>query len=291
MSPTNARFIFHREVNDPQKYVCRVPVSSLVLSLAYPDFRMKYSRPQWKAERLSWRAVIQLNLVRSVLTILDAIQAEMNGATSIATPISPEDQFPAEEDDEDEDEEDDPTPCSITSSLGIINTSRRSSLSKQSNSSLHTVLSSQHQVLKLRLGPLRGVEADLKKRLGAGSDEESPSSSLGAGPLGFSSSSSDYGNQDSQRRNGNPIIAARKAKRREFGVRRLHEALENGVQAISSRGSNHSHGSRDSASNPSDEITDIIASCKDDMKALWADEVVRSVLLKRKVRIEDGAGL
>jgi guanine nucleotide-binding protein subunit alpha len=52
-----------------------------------------------------------------------------------------------------------------------------------------------------------------------------------------------------------------------------------------------SHGSRDSGAHASDDATDIIASCRDDMKALWLDEAVRNVLAKRKVRIEDGAGL
>lgn len=251
---------------------------------------MKYSRAQWKAERLSWRAVIQLNLVRSVLTILDTIQIEMNGTTSTPT-FSIVQEFSTHEEDE---EEDNSIPCATTSGVGIIaNISRRSSLSKDSNSSLRTTLSSQHQVLKLRLGPLRGVEADLKKRLGAGSDEEEfdASSSLGVGPLGPSSSSSGDGNQGEETRSGNPIIAARKVKRREFGVKRLHEALEKGVHALSSRDSHHGHGTRDSGSYTSDDATDIIASCREDMKALWLDEAVRKVLVKRKVRLEDGAGL
>ncbi|EDR01363.1 G-protein alpha subunit [Laccaria bicolor S238N-H82] len=258
-------------------------------STTLKNFRMKYSRAQWKAERLSWRAVIQLNLVRSVLTILDTMQTEMNGTTSTPT-SSVVQELSGDEEDE---EEDNPIPCATISGVGIIvNISRRSSLSKDSNSSLRTTLSSHHQILKLRLGPLRGVEADLKKRLGAASDEEEfdSSASLGIGPLEPSSSSSGDGNQGAERRSGNAMIAARKVKRREFGVKRLHEALENGVHALSSRGSHHGHGTRDSGSFTSDDATDIIASCRDDMKALWLDEAVQKVLAKRKVRIEDGAG-
>jgi guanine nucleotide-binding protein subunit alpha len=41
----------------------------------------------------------------------------------------------------------------------------------------------------------------------------------------------------------------------------------------------------------SDEATEVIASCREDMKSLWTDEVVRSVLVKRRLRLEDSAGL
>jgi hypothetical protein len=34
-----------------------------------------------------------------------------------------------------------------------------------------------------------------------------------------------------------------------------------------------------------------LASCQEDMKALWSDEAVKMVLKKRKLRLEDTAGL
>jgi guanine nucleotide-binding protein alpha-1 subunit len=39
-----------------------------------------------------------------------------------------------------------------------------------------------------------------------------------------------------------------------------------------------------------DEATEIIASCREDMKALWLDKAVRAVLMKRRMRVEDSAG-
>lgn len=58
----------------------------------------------------------------------------------------------------------------------------------------------------------------------------------------------------------------------------------------------HIHSSRESC--PSDtrkpdveELTDIIASLQDDMKALWTDETVKALLARKGVRIEDSAGL
>ena len=40
-----------------------------------------------------------------------------------------------------------------------------------------------------------------------------------------------------------------------------------------------------------DDATDVIASCKDDMKTLWNDPEVKAVLKKRKVKLQDSAGL
>jgi guanine nucleotide-binding protein alpha-1 subunit len=40
-----------------------------------------------------------------------------------------------------------------------------------------------------------------------------------------------------------------------------------------------------------DEAAEVLVSCRDDIKAIWEDPVVREMLAKRKKRIEDGAGL
>jgi hypothetical protein len=39
------------------------------------------------------------------------------------------------------------------------------------------------------------------------------------------------------------------------------------------------------------EITEVIASCADDMKAIWEDPMLRSALAKRNVRLEETPGL
>ena len=39
-----------------------------------------------------------------------------------------------------------------------------------------------------------------------------------------------------------------------------------------------------------DEIADIIASCRDDIKSLWDDDIVGETLMRRKVRLEDRPG-
>ena len=42
---------------------------------------------------------------------------------------------------------------------------------------------------------------------------------------------------------------------------------------------------------PAEEATELIANCREDIKSLWMDDVVRKVLKKPRVRLEDSAGL
>jgi hypothetical protein len=41
----------------------------------------------------------------------------------------------------------------------------------------------------------------------------------------------------------------------------------------------------------SDDATEVIASCRDDMKALWEDKAVQALLQKHNNRLQDSAGL
>ena len=49
--------------------------SPLFLRFLHPVFQMLHGRQSWEAERMSWRTVILLNLVRSVNKILDALES------------------------------------------------------------------------------------------------------------------------------------------------------------------------------------------------------------------------
>jgi guanine nucleotide-binding protein subunit alpha len=192
------------------------------------NFRLKYAVKAWRAERTAWRAVIQLNLIRSVVIILEAIQAEMNG-----TPIVNE-----EEDDIEGDELSNPAPIKFTDI---------------------------HQLLKLRLTPLRRVETDLKRRVGAESDEaDPPSAPMYATPFDAVSSRP----SSSRKRPG------------EFVVRSWIHVLERMQE----------RGRRRGAESPdSDDATGVIAGCRQDIKALWADPIVHDLLAKRKIRLADSA--
>lgn len=97
------------------------------------DFRMKYARTEWERERNGWRSVVQLNIVRSIITIQKVIEAEMNGDVNVLS------------------DSDDDQPCF-----------------DEANEAEVLKFTDRHQLLMIRLAPLLGVEAELKHRLAEG---------------------------------------------------------------------------------------------------------------------------
>ncbi|PPR05527.1 hypothetical protein CVT24_003270 [Panaeolus cyanescens] len=226
-------------------------------STTLKNFRMRYARAAWDEERASWRAVIQLNLIRSIITIVEAIQDEMEAASG--NPPSPTSRH-----------------ANYASSSGESPTTssfhHSSPSDGASQAGFSTLLTERHQLLKLRLGPLRRVETDLKRRLGEGAEEEQDGAAASMGPLDGS--------------NGH------RSQRREFSVRRLHDALQKGASVHKPSGRSVNGGSHTESDEDVtiDDATEIIASCRDDMRSLWCDESVRAVLKNRKIRLEDSAG-
>lgn len=192
---------------------------------------MRYARAAWKQERASWRAVIQLNIIRSVNTILDALEGEMDDPTS-------------------------------------DNLSEDTCYERDPETQHASPLTEKHQLLRHRLGSLKRVEMDLKYRLSAEAEEES---------AGIDTEVLD-GREPSH------------TGRQEFYVRRWRSAFPRpGTLVKALRRS--VGGTEQSEKEATDEATNLIASRREDMEALWADEAVRAVLNKRKMRLEDSAGL
>ena len=240
----------------------RLTKSSLV------DFRMRYAREAWDDERASWRAVIQLNLVRSIILIIETLEAEIDGEPALVTQASDiPDLGPSAKD------------C-LTINSGVVpsNLDKPSDFSRcnaLSHSKLSTILNANYKLLKLRLAPLRRVGADLELRLGEAATEERDGSADEYGPLGFAPK-----------------------QRNEFGVRKLTEALEkvslrqeNGNISNSSTKVGNPLLGKNSPEHKVDEPTEVLAGCLDDMKALWNDRAVRVMLKKRRVHLEETAGL
>lgn len=115
-----------------------------------------------------------------------------------------------------------------------------------------------HHLFQLRLAPLRRVEVDLKRRLGAGTDDVVVCEPLPANPFDYSSHTSAY-------------------SRQEVVVRSWKDALESG-------------GSKNNTESDM-EATTVLAGCKADMIALWEDECIQNMLKKRNMRLEDSGGL
>jgi guanine nucleotide-binding protein subunit alpha len=182
---------------------------------------MQYARDAWEQERGGWRAVVQLNIIRSIILILEIMEAEMSGNVPL---------------------DDDEAPRRFSDSAADVFTDK-------------------HRMLLIRLAPLRGVEADLKRRLGAGAEPIHPSQPMAATPF-----------DDPM-----PIPLPKRAP--EFFVRSWTDAIDpSHLQAGSS-----SHADLDSS-------TITLMTCKDDMHALWSDPAVQLALDRRKVRLADTAG-
>ncbi|KAJ7713783.1 G-protein alpha subunit [Mycena maculata] len=211
-------------------------------STVLKNFRLKYAASQWKAELRSWRAVIQLNLVQNVLTILDVMQDRLalpdptsanTGPTSFA-----------------------PGPYGRAS----IDSTRSDITLVGSRPGSHIILTQKHRLLNLRLSPLRNVEEDLRRRLGASDPEFT------------------FANGDDGAMNGLP--GERRKSSREFGVRGWIGAL-----GFPSNGAKKSDEPM-----PVDEATEILATLQDDIISLWEDNEVRELLRARGVRVEDRPG-
>ncbi|KAG5644026.1 hypothetical protein DXG03_009241 [Asterophora parasitica] len=197
-------------------------------STTLKNFRMRYSRDDWEKERNGWRAVVQLNIVRSITTILSVMESELNGDSS------------AQSDEEE---------------ATLV----------QPDESNDTRFTERHQLLMIRLAPLRGVEAELKRRLGAGSEPVHPTLHMSATPF--------------EAENDAVVSNLRRASP-EFAVRSWRDVLDPEGRPLHT----------ENTPADLDSVSDIIAGCKDDMKALWDDRCVRAALRRRKLRLPDSAG-
>ena len=185
---------------------------------------------------------MHLNLLRNVNTILEALGEEM----SI--------QHPSSEDISDDE-----------------NASGPSSPTNHTRTPLR--FSDKHQVLRLRLLPLRSVQEDLQALLGA-SDWPAPKK-------GMSSTVAER----------NPSVST--ARTQDFFVwsnAGWKAALRSGRQshdAAPTRGEKGMMRRKEAER----ETAGVLASCADDIKALWKDEVVQAMLRRRKMRLDLMPGL
>ncbi|KAI6110873.1 guanine nucleotide binding protein, alpha subunit [Pisolithus croceorrhizus] len=174
------------------------------------SFRLQYAKDQWLEERLAWRPVIYLNLIRNAVEVLDSLQQAMS----------------------------------------------------QMNKDRFT---DKHRLLALRLSPLRIVLVDLEKCLGPGSQEIFPTPHLLSDP---------------------PEGCIRP---HEFGIGSNNEwkSVPDELRPPTNIGSCSSSKQREA---DYDQVTNVLCGCKDDIKSLWQDPVVKQILSHLRSRIEDSSG-
>jgi guanine nucleotide-binding protein subunit alpha len=122
-----------------------------------------------------------------------------------------------------------------------------------------TEYDTQHQHLISRLSPLRPIETDLKRQLGPGSEEV-------VKPTHSSASEDD-----------SDTFPPRRRRVKEFSVNHWQDFLvESDCPTWSSNVSN---------------ATEAIASCRQDIRDLWADKHVQSLVASRRIELGDTTGL
>ncbi|KAK7045075.1 guanine nucleotide-binding protein alpha-4 subunit [Favolaschia claudopus] len=239
-------------------------------STVLKNFRLKYAPTQWKGELRSWRAVIQLNLIHNVLTILDLMQDSLTALDSPQPQQSPSPSASST-----------PSATSSSSPWGRVSVdSTVSSITLAAGTSAPAAptvpLTQKHRLLNLRLSPLREVADDLRRRLGASDDPEfsnfsfhtsdaAPSPSADVGVLGGG---------------GGGDLPPK--QRSEFGVRGWIGAL-----GLPSPGGG---AKKTDEAMSVDKATEILATLREDVVSLWEDPDVRELLKARGVRIEDRPG-
>ncbi|KAG6879783.1 hypothetical protein C0992_011828 [Termitomyces sp. T32_za158] len=114
------------------------------------DFQLTYARREWSEERASWRAVIQLNLVRNVNCIMEHLNQEIAGYV-------------------------DGNNSDSSDEVQIVR--RKAKALPQLKFREH------HRVLRLRLTPLARVQQDLERKLGEASTEVHTTAYMTAAPF------------------------------------------------------------------------------------------------------------
>ncbi|KIK02627.1 hypothetical protein K443DRAFT_677470 [Laccaria amethystina LaAM-08-1] len=285
------------------------------------QFQRLYTPTAFREERILWRAVIQLNIVRSIHTILDALtfpstsphtspySSPRSSARTASRPPLPNhppllssqyEQYNGKEND---------TTLTLGSSDGdsepdFVHPHQHPHRSPRSNSSIALAPPTP---LKARLLPLQHIEALLIAKLvppnedathfaragtgtsaGPSSSSSASSSGAGSGPYGTNHS---YRNQEIFVRPGPGWKGGLARARVNYPGSGYGNESDDGVEQNNGSG----NGARPtSAGNTGletqDEPQEVLNICSRDMIALWHDEGVRDVLRRRKIRLEEGPG-
>ncbi|OCH86407.1 P-loop containing nucleoside triphosphate hydrolase protein [Obba rivulosa] len=239
-------------------------------STTLKNFQLAFAPRAWLAERASWRAVIQLNLIRSVNTILDALSDELARAHADTRSSSPSPPF---------------RPSSVVPRLDAA----VAAAAAAANAPPPLLLAAKHSLLRLRLAPLRRVEADLTRRLGAASVDERFDAPEAAAPPAAGADADhdlmvatpfDAAYARARRAPGEPFVRTNRSWRDSLGE---YTRARSGGRA-------HGRGQSTERGSQADDVTEVIASCMEDISELWADDVVQEMLRRRKMRLDHGPG-
>lgn len=143
--------------------------------------------------------------------------------------------------------------------------------STQTQNQTAAPLTDVHRRARLRLLPLLSIEADLTRKL-------FPELAAGLNPL------PDAANGGAKPSSPPPLPGVKEVcVRAGNGWKSVLASLQ--AQGEKSKGKNAN------GTTTTDELTTVLANCRDDVLSLWEDQAVRAVLRRRGVRLQDMPGL
>ena len=291
------------------------------------EFQRLYTPTAFREERILWRAVIQLNLVRSIRMILDAISTPIRSVSShyprsVASSsrrrprrltihdsdtrgrqplpqLQHRHGFPPNQHDPHthaHHHSDPGGPASASSS-----SRRLEDMPPIDGDALHEYIEPEPdydsdddspyishvlEALKMRLLPVRHIEALLIAKLVPPNEDEPVHMGMGASGQGTEIGSS-------WRRDEVFVRSGTGWKGVLAKAVRMHARTESGVSADTTEGNGHKRSSSSGTSVPGmpDEPQEVLHACRQDIMSLWNDPTVREILRRKKIRLEELPGL
>lgn len=260
------------------------------------EFQRLYTPTAFREERILWRAVIQLNVIRSIRTILDALtamptpHASPHGSPRIharslsvrrrrpSNPLAPSAAAfaltgPSSTDHARADSGPESDPDSEFEISG----------GGPSDPSSFTFVSSPLDALKARLLPLRHIEALLIAKLVPPNEDEATQL---AGP---SHSMYPSGSNGTSLRTQEVFIRPGNRWKGALAKARVYGGVDQ--ERVSSSGNGRPLSAGNLGLETPDEAQQVLNSCRKDMMQLWNDQGVRDFLRRKKIRLEEDPGL
>ncbi|KAJ3976737.1 guanine nucleotide binding protein, alpha subunit [Lentinula raphanica] len=267
-------------------------------SVTLRQFQRLYTPTAFREERILWRAVIQLNIVRSVRIIVDALNRP--SSPSISPSTSPKSQARSLSTTRNRhrtsqfgSSSEHSSPDDYLTSLGS-NDQRNDPSDPDTDSEYNRnklcLDSNELEAIKMRLLPLRHIEALLIAKLVPPNEEEAtrltaPSDSKDTYPPSHSTRSS-YKAPEIFVRPG-PGLKGGLARARVYypSFTGSHHSVEN-MSTNSSRPTSAGNTGLET----SDEPQEVLNALRTDIMRLWADRGVKEMLHRRKIRLEEYPG-
>ncbi|KAH9838519.1 G-protein alpha subunit [Rhodofomes roseus] len=233
------------------------------------QFQLIYNPTSLHEERLSWRVVIQYNIVRPVLRILEALDLYAEGDS-----------------DDDVAEKMNFAYGTLESRMAASDRSEKLGRTADASASRETLqpspspsMDQQLTALRLRLSPLVQLESQLANRLG------------GVSVCGSGKGSVMVRTGWQARSFGIPFGKSRErtSSRGRFSFTGQRSALENAAterKSIDTEASDHSELEKDRLV---EEVALVLNSCKGDVQELWRHPAVKRLRENRKLRLEEWA--